>query len=135
MADPRVLDPSVDPNDRAPGMSFIGPPRIANNGPTGLARFSTLRSWLSQWSLDDARADGLLAAADVTVPSLVLSCSADNICTPAYSRALFDALAAEDKEAVTIAGATHYMIGRDQRPQLAQAVAACSEWLDRRGLS
>ena len=32
-----------------------------------------LRSWLSQWSIDDANADGVRAGADVTVPALVVS--------------------------------------------------------------
>ena len=56
MADPRWLDPSVDPNDRQPGWCYQGDPRVVNMSPTGLARFTTLRSWLSQWSYDEARA-------------------------------------------------------------------------------
>ena len=85
LADPRVLDPAIDPNEREPGVSFLGDPRVVNDGPIGLARFCSLRSWLSQWSVDDANADGVRAAADVTVPALVLSNGADNICTPAYA--------------------------------------------------
>ena len=46
MADPRWLDPSVDPNDRIPGTCYLGDPKVVNNGPVGLARFCTLRSWL-----------------------------------------------------------------------------------------
>src|ERR1700726_2797257 len=111
LADPRVLDPSIDPNDREPGVSFLGDPRVVNNGPVGLARFCTLRSWLSQWSIDDANGDGVRAAADVMVPALVVANSADNVVTPAYTRALYDALASEDKTSVTIAGANHYYIG------------------------
>ena len=123
MADPRVF-----------GTSFLGDPRVVNMSPIGLARFSTLRSWLSQWSLDDANADGPRAAADVTVPALVIANSADNICTPAYADALYDALASEDKERLTIAGANHYYIGPDQKPLLQQAAAACTAWLGDRGL-
>ena len=59
MADPRWLDPTVDPNDRTPGTCYLGDPRLVNNSPVGLARFSTLRSWLSQWSFDDAHGDGV----------------------------------------------------------------------------
>lgn len=134
MADPRVFDAAVDPNDRELGTSFLGDPRVVNMSPIGLARFSTLRSWLSQWSLDDANADGPRAAADVTVPALVIANSADNICTPAYADALYDALASEDKERLTIAGANHYYIGPDQKPLLQQAAAACTAWLGDRGL-
>ncbi len=135
MADPRSLDPSVDPNDREPGTSFLGDPRIANNGPIGLARFSTLRSWLSQWSIDDAHGDGVRHGAHVTVPALVVHGSADNICTPGYADLLYDGLASEDKSRVTIEGATHYYIGRDQIPRLQTAVAACGEWLAARDLA
>jgi dienelactone hydrolase len=134
LADPRVLDPSIDPNDREPGISFLGDPRVVNNGPVGLARFCSLRSWLSQWSIDDANADGIRAAADVTVPALVVSNSADNICTPAYSSALFEALAGEDKSQLTIEGANHYYIGPDQREHLRRSAAACTSWLAERGL-
>jgi alpha-beta hydrolase superfamily lysophospholipase len=135
MADPRALDPAVDPNDREPGTSFLGDPRIANNGPIGLARFSTLRSWLSQWSLDDANGDGVRAGAGVSVPALVVSGSADNICTPGYAAALYDGLASEDKQAVLVEGASHYYIGRDQMPRLLVAVQACSAWLAARDLA
>ena len=62
LADPRVLDPAIDPNEREPGVSFLGDPRVVNDGPIGLARFCSLRSWLSQWSVDDANADGVRAA-------------------------------------------------------------------------
>lgn len=135
MADPRVLDPAVDPNDRAIGTSFLGDPQVVNMSPIGLARFSTLRSWLSQWSLDDANADGPRAAADVKVPAFVVANSADNICTPGYANALFDALGSDDKERSTIEGANHYYIGPDQKPLLRQAASACTAWLAERGFA
>ena len=113
----------------------VGDPRIVNNGPIGLARFCTLRSRLSQWSLDDANADGIRAAADVSVPALQIYNSADNICTPSYARVVFDALASEDKQTHKIDGANHYYIGADQRPRLREAAAICTEWLARRGLA
>ena len=33
MADPRWLDPAVDPNDRVPGTCYLGDPKVVNNGP------------------------------------------------------------------------------------------------------
>jgi pimeloyl-ACP methyl ester carboxylesterase len=135
LADPRALDPAVDPNDREPGTSFLGDPRIVNTGPIGLARFSTLRSWLSQWSVDDANGDGVRAAADVKVPVLQIYNSADNICTPEYARIVFDALASSDKETRRIDGANHYYIGPDQKAHLRDAAAICTEWLAARGLA
>ncbi len=71
LADPRWLDPAIEPNGRTPGQSYLGKPVVVNNGPVGLARFSTLRSWLSQWSVEDSRADGLVNAARISVPLCV----------------------------------------------------------------
>ncbi len=135
LADPRVLDASIDPNDREPGISFLGDPRVVNNGPVGLARFCTLRSWLSQWSIDDAHADGVRAGADVTVPALVVANSADNVVTPSYTRALYDALASEDKTSLTIEGANHYYIGEGQRELVRRSAALCTSWLAERELA
>src|SRR5205085_11220980 len=57
MADLRYWDPAVDPNERRPRWCFSGEPETSNTGPIGVARFSSRRSWLSQWSIDDSRAD------------------------------------------------------------------------------
>ena len=127
MADVRWTDPAQDPSGRKPHLCYLGEPRIANDGPVGLARFSTLRSWLSQWSYDDSNATGLGNAARVTCPVLVLNNSADLACTPSHAQRLFDAVGHERKAFVEIAGADHYYI---ERPDLLpQAVAACSEWI------
>ena len=55
MADPRWIDPTVDPNQRRPNWTYLGDPAVVNNSASGLARFNSLRGWLSQWSLDDAQ--------------------------------------------------------------------------------
>ncbi|MEJ6537806.1 MAG: alpha/beta hydrolase, partial [Mycobacterium sp.] len=85
MADPRWLDGSVDPNDRTPGTCYLGDPRVVNSSPIGLARYSSLRSWLSQWSYDDARGDGVVCGRDVAVPVLVIGNLADDACTPSHT--------------------------------------------------
>ncbi len=82
MADPRWLDPTVDPNERTPGTCYLGDPQVVNMSPVGLARFCTLRSWLSQWSYDDANGDALKAGPDIAVPALVIGNLADDACTP-----------------------------------------------------
>ena len=131
MADPRWLDLTVDPSDRKLGC-YLGDPRIVNMGPVGLARFTTLRSWLSQWSFDDANGDGPRCAADLAVPTLVIGNSADNACTPSHTHRLFDAVGHPDKTLHTIVGATHYYSGRDQIPHLKEAVGTITEWLAER---
>lgn len=135
MADPRWLDPAVDPNDRQPGTCYLGDPRVVNNSPIGLARFCSLRSWLSQWSYDDARADGVACGRDVTVPTLVIGNLADDACTPSHTRRLFEAIAHPDKEMHEIPGANHYYSGPDQREPLARAVEVVTDWAARHGFS
>lgn len=131
MADPRWLDPTVDPNEREPGTCYLGDPRVVNNSPVGLARFCSLRSWLSQWSYDDARADGVACGRDIAVPTLVVGNLADDACTPSHTRRLFDAIAHPDKEMHEIPGANHYYSGPDQKQTLAQAVDIITDWLAR----
>ena len=135
MADPRWLDPAVDPNDRERGTCYLGDPRIVNSSPIGLARFCSLRSWLSQWSYDDARGDGIACGRDVTVPTLVIGNLADDACTPSHTRRLFDAVGTQDKEMHEIARANHYYSGPDQRETLAQAVGVITDWLTRHDFS
>jgi dienelactone hydrolase len=133
MADPKWLDPSIDPNDRPPGTCFMGDPRRANDAPAGVARFSSLRSWLSQWSVDDSNADGPRCAARVTVPALVVTNSADDACTPSHSAALYDGFRHRDRAQVTIAGATHYYLGEDRGP-MHTAARTVVGWLADHGL-
>lgn len=127
MADPRWLDPSVDPNQRKPRWCYLGDPEVVNDGPVGLARFSTLRAWLSQWSLDDSRADGVACAGRVACPVLVVGNLADDACTPSHTHRLFEAVRHGNKRLVEIDGANHYYFG--QPDKMAEAVAACDEWL------
>ena len=131
MADPRWLDPAVDPNDRAPGVCYLGDPQVVNMSPIGLARFSTLRSWLSQWSLDDARADGPRCLSRVKAPVLVINNSADDACTPSHARRLYEAVAHGDRRFHEIAGATHYY--QDQPELGAQDVGLVKTWLQDHG--
>jgi pimeloyl-ACP methyl ester carboxylesterase len=133
MADPKWLDPAIDPNDRKPRWCFMGDPVVVNNGPVGLARFCTLRSWLSQWSWDDSNADGTRCAAKVSVPALVVGNSADDGCTPGDTNGLFDALASADKQKTEIKGANHYYFGQKEHVQ--DAVEQVNEWLVSRGFS
>lgn len=131
MCDVRWTDPTQDPSDRKPYTCYLGDPRIVNDGPVGLGRFTTLRSWLSQWSYDESRANGVLNAARISCPVLVINNTADLACTPSHARRLFEAVASKDKSYVDIKDADHYYI---ERPDLLpQAVAAVGGWLDAHG--
>ena len=131
MCDVRWLDPAQDPSDRKPFTCYLGDPKIANDGPVGLGRFTTLRSWLSQWSYDESRAHGQKNAARISCPSLVISNTADLACTPSHAQRLFEALAPADKTLVEIKDADHYYVER--RDLLPKAVAAVEGWLAERG--
>ncbi|MCS6985869.1 MAG: alpha/beta hydrolase [Sphingomonadaceae bacterium] len=131
MADPRWLDPSLDPNDREPGRCYLGDPRWVNDAPGGLARVSTLRSWLSQWGLDTSRADGPACGAYCTVPTLIVDNSADDACTPSHAERILAGIAAADRTRVTIRGANHYYAFQKER--LAEAVTVIRGWLLERG--
>jgi pimeloyl-ACP methyl ester carboxylesterase len=131
MCDVRWTDPTQDPSDRRPYTCYLGDPKLANDGPVGLGRFTTLRSWLSQWSYDESRAHGEKNAARVTCPALVINNTADLACTPSHAGRLYAALGSPDKEIVHIKDADHYYIER--RDLLPQAVSAVGNWLDARG--
>jgi dienelactone hydrolase len=130
MADPRWLDLTLDSNDRRLG-SYLGEPRIVNDGPTGLGRYTTARSWLSQWGLDTAQLDGVSAAARISVPILTLVNGADDACPTTHSAAIFDAISSDDKELQTIEGADHYFGGPGQRTPLSTAIGVIEDWLTR----
>jgi pimeloyl-ACP methyl ester carboxylesterase len=133
MADPRWLDPAVDPNDRRAGWCYLGNPRTVNVGPVGLARFCTLRSWLSQWSYDESKADGADSARGITVPFLSVVNSADDAAPASHTRVIHDAAASADKTGKTIMGANHYY--KDQPEKMSEAVAVCAVWLEERGFA
>lgn len=133
MCDVRWIDPAVDPNDRKPNWTYLGDPRIVNAGPAGLARFSTLRSWLSQWSYDLSNAKGPMNAAKITgVPVLQIENNADDAVPATHNPAIRDALATKDKEFVQIRHATHYYLGQPEL--LAQCIETVIDWSLRKQL-
>ena len=133
MCDVRWIDPSVDPNGRRPNHCYLGSPKSANSAPAGLARFSTLRSWLSQFSYDKSQAKGPLSAARITrTPVLQIENEADDAVPATHNPAIFKALATRDKEMVSIKGATHYYLGQPE--QLKQCIDTVFDWSRRKNL-
>jgi pimeloyl-ACP methyl ester carboxylesterase len=126
MADPRWLDPAVDPNDRMPGRCYLGDPRLINDSPGGLGRFTTLRSWLSQWSRK-SNADGIICGPRITVPVLVMGNSADDACTPSHTERLFACVSHVQPARHIVSGATHYYAG--QPDKLGEATSVIKNWL------
>ena len=98
----------------------------------GLARFSTLRAWLSQWSIDDTNGEGVANAARISAPLLFIENSADDAVPQYHCRSVFDAATTADKQHVIMQGATHYYVG--QPDHLDRATALTETWLSERGL-
>lgn len=133
MAEPRWLDPTLDPNGRKPGWCFLGNPETVNSGPVGLGRFTTLRAWLSQWSYDESRADGPTSAARIKgTPLLFIENEADDAVPQPHTPHMYEVAGSEDKEYVSIEGATHYYLGQPEK--LAEAQRVMLDWLAKRNL-
>lgn len=133
MCDPRWIDPTLDPNGRRPDWTYMGHPVTVNMGPVGLARYTCLRSWLSQWSRDLSNAKGPMNAARITrTPVLQIVNGADDAVPATHNPAIRDALATSDKTYVELEGATHYYLG--QPALLARCIDTVADWCAARGL-
>ncbi|WP_326837540.1 alpha/beta hydrolase [Amycolatopsis rhabdoformis] len=96
-ADPRGVDPSLDPSGRPYGSAWGPRPDLTNYGFAGFARVATPDAWLSVWSAFTTNADFRRCAAGVHVPTLFVEAGDDVVGFPAVSREMFDALRAADK--------------------------------------
>ncbi len=117
-ADPRNTDLSLEPNDRKLG-GLGGEARNYNLAANGLARFCTLRSFLSQWSVRHTRADGPRCLAATTHPVMLLNYTADQTVFPSHVAA-WQAAAGGRCTTHDIVGAPHYLIGM---PEVTEAVS------------
>jgi pimeloyl-ACP methyl ester carboxylesterase len=111
-ADLRMIDPAIEPSDRRPNWCYLGDPLKANYGVFGVGTVSTLRSWLSMWSLRTSQCIAAPHLARITLPSLVIHATADACVYDSDARALYDALASADKRLEYIK-ADHYLTEPD----------------------
>jgi pimeloyl-ACP methyl ester carboxylesterase len=125
-ADLRFLDHTIDASDRPVGSTLWGTPEVANYLPAGVSRYSTLRSWINQWSVDRTNGNALLWLPKVEAPVLVLGGSADSGSPPVIFGQLYDAVETARREQVVIEGATHYFEG--QPDLLRKACEAMAAW-------
>jgi pimeloyl-ACP methyl ester carboxylesterase len=108
-ADPRFLDLAVDPSDRATG-TLWGPAWTANFGPATLGHYTSLRSWLSQWSYDDSQSNAPRHLPRVSVPVQVIYGTADAAAFPSHAIAMYEAVGHAKKELIALEGAHHYFL-------------------------
>lgn len=123
-ADPRHLDPALDPNDRPPGTTIWGDPRQINYGANNIGRYTTITSYLSQWA-QSSPADGPSNLARAHGPVLLIEHTADASVVPVMNQLWVDAAGARLTHHV-LKGGTHYLAGQ---PQLvAETVAVLRDW-------
>jgi pimeloyl-ACP methyl ester carboxylesterase len=120
-ADLRMIDPAIEPSDRAPNRCYFGEPAAANYGVFGIGSVSTLRTWLSMWSLRTSQCAAAPHLARITVPSLVVHATGDTGVFESDARAVYGALATGDKRMEFIKD-DHYLPA--SRPQVADLIDA-----------
>jgi pimeloyl-ACP methyl ester carboxylesterase len=125
-ADPRFLDTTLDASDREPG-TLWGDPQSANLRPVTLGSVSTLRSWLSQWSVADTNGHGPTCLEHVSVPVFVAYGTGDKGCFPSMATALYEAARHPNKKLRPIPGAGHYFEGPPHL--LSETLAEVVDWL------
>lgn len=125
-ADPRHLDPSIDPNDRPPGESIWGDPKVLNYGANNIGRYTTLTSYLSQWA-PCSNADGPANLARTKCPVMALEHTADASVVPPMNER-WAAAAGSRMTRHELIGATHYLKG--QAEHLRTTVALIAEFAD-----
>ena len=108
-ADLRCWDLHLDPSDRVVGTLWGADPFTSNLGSVGFARVVTPESWLSTWSGVTSNASLDKCGAELTPPTLMLEYTGDQAAFPSDMDAIYNALAATDKQRGKVRGNHHGM--------------------------
>ena len=127
-ADPRMVDPSIEPTKRQANQCYAGDPARANRSAHGIAAACTLRNWLGMWSLRVAQTRAEPHLARINCPALVINAEADTGVFPSDARRIFDALASTDKAQCSIV-TDHYFTTPGARDEQADTIAT---WIKKR---
>ena len=129
-ADPRCIDLSLDPNDRAPGSVWgagVAGARAVNYAANAMGRITSLTAFLSQWS-SRSQADGPTNLARTSVPVQLLTYTADQSTFPSTRDAWLAAGGARIVD-VDVRGGNHYLAG--QPALVDEAADAMAAWIER----
>ena len=130
-ADPLYRDLTLEPNLRTRGNNRGDDTFALNYAPKAQGRFTTLRSWLSQWSCSTSNADTLRHIGRISAPLLITHGTADR--SPmSNARKIYEAAGTKDKTLYWAEGATHYY--RGQKEILFKTCQKIKEWLQSRGM-
>lgn len=133
-AHPAYCDQSIYPSDRDYGSFFSPRPDIFNSIEAGFARNQTPRAWLSTWSGLSSRASTLECIPKITIPTIVISYTGDNVVWIPDLEAIHAASGASDKQ-------MHYVDGdhlglppkcKPNAPGRAGALDLITAWLRER---
>jgi pimeloyl-ACP methyl ester carboxylesterase len=127
-ADPRMVDPGIEPTKRQPNACYAGVPAKANRSAHGIAAACTLRNWLGMWSLRVAQTRAEPHLARISCPALVINAEADTGVFPSDARRIHDALASTDKAQAAI-DSDHYFTTPGARSEQADTIA---RWIRQR---
>jgi pimeloyl-ACP methyl ester carboxylesterase len=127
-ADPRMVDPTIEPTKRPPNMCYAGPPVNANRSAHGIAAACTLRGWMGMWSLRDAQTRAEPHLARINCPALVINAEQDTGVFPSDAKRIHDALASTDKTSCSI-DSDHYFTTPGARSEQADVIA---KWIAKR---
>jgi dienelactone hydrolase len=124
-ADPAYIDVTLDPNARKPRSVELS--RQLNASHMSMGRLSTMRTWLSQWSVDHTRANGPACIARTSVPVLAMSFGNDELVLPSQMQRYVDAAGDRCRDEV-LEGASHFMVGQEVlKDQLAKRLIAWAQ--------
>lgn len=127
-ADPRMVDPTIEPTNRTPNLCYAGEPAKANRSTHGIAAACTLRNWLGMWSLQHAQTRAEPHLARITCPALVINAHQDTGVFPSDARRIHDALASTDKTLCAM-DTDHYFTTPGARSEQADTIA---KWITKR---
>jgi pimeloyl-ACP methyl ester carboxylesterase len=127
-ADPRLVDPTLEPSKRPPNTCYAGEPAKANRSAHGIAGACTLRGWLGMWSLRHAQTRAEPHLARIDSPALVINAEQDTGVYPSDAQRIHDALKGADKSLHAI-DSDHYFTTPGARSEQADLIA---KWIAKR---
>lgn len=127
-ADPRMVDPTLEPTKRPANMCYAGVPVKANRSARGIAAATTVRNWLGMWSLRHAQTRAEPHLARITCPALVINADQDTGVYPSDADRIVDALASRDKSQTAV-DTDHYFTTPGARDEQADII---TEWIAKR---
>jgi pimeloyl-ACP methyl ester carboxylesterase len=127
-ADLRMIDPSIDPSNRAPNQCYRGDPKVANRSPS-IGRVNFCKTWLSMWSLETSKCMGKPHLEKFDIPSLVVQGTGDTGVFPADAHAIHQFIGASDKQLELLPGAHYFEDSTDHREKVADLMA---DWINAR---